>query len=500
VSSTINVYSPTETDFTTEGLGTLCPLSWEYKLEANDKHVLTLEHPYDPEGRWRLLQPEALLRADVPVRSVPEIQAGARVQTVEIWRVLVTATKAARTLYDREDGGRKRGVLPGGIEVAVTQVGEERTRVNTSSYGAGWIDSSALDMRLREVAYDTQEAVEAATPSVAARPQLFRIRPDGLRFGEKSVRVEAWHVFWDLLGNATDVKFEGAFTGQQLLDAIGNGCHFGHGFRFYTDIGDSRTGFEIHNVNPVAAILGETDSFVSLFGGELVLDNFDVYLLRRAGVDRGFRAAYGANLTGVKDCELSGEITTALIPVGKQEDGSPLYLDTEEEGGQGGGGDSGGGGYTPEERWVAAPNYAEHAIPYAAVLDVPEATVNENEGVSMAQAKMLMRLAVAQQWQAGVHLSKVSLQIDFARLGDSEEYKGFRAMAQCHLYDTVHVWHPKACGDVALDAVGLTWNGSKQRYTACTLGRLPDTLSKLRDSGVTVFGDGESGGYIIRPT
>lgn len=466
MSSTINIYESDAQDFDCEGLGTLCPLDWEYTNKGAGGAVLTMTHPYDGDGRWRLLQAGRIIRADVPVRTVPEIEGGAMIATAERWTVARTATAEQRRMYTRAVDGRALKVLPKNTRVTVVRKGAERYKIKASRYGTGWIDPEGLDVKIVDVPYGTVADVEAETPSVQVRAQLFRLQQP--RAGEARIEVDAMPVAYDAAGVLTDPYAVGVKTGQQVLDLIATKSYAAHDVELYTDIGDRRTGFDKRNVGVFDALLNGEDSFVGRFGGEVLLDNWSVTILRQAGVDRGFYATYGRNLTGVDSCEVDDDVVTALLPVGENANGTPLYLSGE--------------------KIMRAENYDQFPVPKMAELKVSEAKVSEKEGVSVALARARMREAVQAEWARGAHIPAITLRITFALLGDSEEYKAFKDIDQCHIYDIVHVWHPTVCGYVDLAVCECTWNGAKGRYTSMTLGAPGGALSTARISAGAISG------------
>ena len=68
----INLYIPTNTDFTNNGDATLTPISCTIKQVINGMWQLSMELPYDAEGRYKKVCQGATLRVtDLP--SVAEI-------------------------------------------------------------------------------------------------------------------------------------------------------------------------------------------------------------------------------------------------------------------------------------------------------------------------------------------------------------------------------------------------------------------------------------------
>lgn len=479
MSSIINIYEPDADDFDCEGLGTLRPLDWDYLNKGAAGAVLTITHPYDAEGRWQLIQAGRVIRADVPVRTVPEIENGALVATAEVWTVKAGATKAQRYIYSKAKSGKgkKKKLVPAGAQVTVTKKGDDRYAVTYRAQvtskkklvwkaWSGWMEQDALDVKIEDLDTSTVAKVEKAIPSVQVRPQLFRLQEP--KRGEKQLTVEALPIAYDAAGILTDPYTQEAVTGPEVLEAILEGAYLDTDLELYTDIGDSRTGFEKRNVNLIDALLNGDESFVGRFGGDVLLDDYAVTILRNAGVDRGFYATYGRNLTGIDSYEVTDDIVTALLPVGEDANGNPLYL-------------------TPD-KIVYAPNYAQFPTPHMAELKVSEAKVDKKSGVTPAIARTRLSAAAQAEWDKGVHIPGITLKIKFAFLGDSEEYAQFRAIDQCHMYDIVHVWHPLVCGTVDMAVSEARWNGMRERYTEMTLGTPGEKLSTARISAGRISG------------
>lgn len=76
----INLYIPTNTDFTNNGDATLQPLSCEIKQIINGAWRLNMELPYDPEGRYKLIDKGATLR-------VTDIPSCSEISTTQLYRI-----------------------------------------------------------------------------------------------------------------------------------------------------------------------------------------------------------------------------------------------------------------------------------------------------------------------------------------------------------------------------------------------------------------------------
>ena len=84
----ICVYPADCTDFSTNGNGTLAPLSAEVTETLNSEYELTLVHPIDEAGKWQRLVEGCILRAPVPAAMTPRVNftAPGDDNRTEVWR------------------------------------------------------------------------------------------------------------------------------------------------------------------------------------------------------------------------------------------------------------------------------------------------------------------------------------------------------------------------------------------------------------------------------
>ena len=85
----ICVYPADCIDFSTNGNGTLAPLSAEVTETLNGEYELTLVHPIDEAGKWQRLVEGCILRALVPAAMTPRVNftAPGDDNRTEVWRV-----------------------------------------------------------------------------------------------------------------------------------------------------------------------------------------------------------------------------------------------------------------------------------------------------------------------------------------------------------------------------------------------------------------------------
>ena len=112
----ICVYPADCTDFSTNGNGTLAPLSAEVTETLNGEYELTLVHPIDEAGKWQRLVEGCILRAPVPAAMTPRVNftAPGDDNRTEVWRVNTDFSGAETrkgTLRLRSGPGTKYKVL-----------------------------------------------------------------------------------------------------------------------------------------------------------------------------------------------------------------------------------------------------------------------------------------------------------------------------------------------------------------------------------------------------
>ena len=72
----ICVFDIGSANFQNNGDAILAPTKGSVKMVAAGQYNLTMEHPIDPEGKWKHLVPEALIRAPIPPELIENAYAG----------------------------------------------------------------------------------------------------------------------------------------------------------------------------------------------------------------------------------------------------------------------------------------------------------------------------------------------------------------------------------------------------------------------------------------
>ena len=203
----ICVYPADCTDFSTNGNGTLAPLSAEVTETLNGEYELTLVHPIDEAGKWQRLVEGCILRAPVPAAMTPRVNftAPGDDNRTEVWRVNTDFSGAETrkgTLRLRSGPGTKYKVLATYKNGSFVQV---IAKTNSSWYEVTAPDGKHGYMSTTYLVLDhTEGSASEATSSVVESRQLrdqpfriYRVVPE-----LDKITVYARHVFplrWGLL-------------------------------------------------------------------------------------------------------------------------------------------------------------------------------------------------------------------------------------------------------------------------------------------------------------
>lgn len=152
-----------------------------------------------------------------------------------------------------------------------------------------------------------------AKPNQTDQTQPFRIYRIGLPI-RGVVTVNARHVSYDLSGVVV-----GAFSANNAAAAVaGINSHLlsASPFTFSTTVTSSGD-FSVEQPTSCRKILGPADqegTMLQVFGGDLWFDRNDVKLLAQRGTDRGYKIAYGVNMTDLRADEDGGEVCSGIVP------------------------------------------------------------------------------------------------------------------------------------------------------------------------------------------
>ena len=295
---------------------------------------------------------------------------------------------------------------------------------------------------------------------IKANGQYFRIFYTSTSIIDNSLTVYAKHIFFDLQNNFIEDTNIVAKNGNIALTQLLNATSFNHNFTSYSDVS------KVNNLrcvrkNVLDALLGESESFVSRWGGEFDADNFNIKIVNQIGDDNGYNILYGKNLTGLKSEIDYTEIVTRIRPIGF--DGIELPDDN---------------------KYVDSPNIDNYAMPiikeykyenvkwtgspnYEAKEEDDTSTIFDD--LSLAQAE-LRRLASLEFTENEVDLPKISCEINFVELSYTEEYSQFKNLQKVSLGDIVTIYHKPLDINIKARCISYVYDCILDKYESITIG------------------------------
>ncbi|MGM8306086.1 phage tail spike protein [Clostridium perfringens] len=275
--------------------------------------------------------------------------------------------------------------------------------------------------------------------------QLFRIYNTDK--GMFSLKIKARHIFFDLVKhNLLDTRAVEC-NGQQALDKILEGTKY----KGHSDIGRITTSyFQVTNI--VQAINGENDNtFRNRWGGEMLFDNFDIYINNKIGGDYGVRVNYSRNMEDVNLIIDRDNIVTRAYP--RAFDGIML-----------------------PEKYIDSPLINKYPLICEDYIDMSDLKLkdpntSDDEGFDTEEELyQAMRERMKKLYEAGIDKPKISGNVKVAMLENSIEYKDFKGLVNIGIGDTVTVNHKDIGIDMKTRAITIEWNLVTKKYENVEFG------------------------------
>lgn len=282
-----------------------------------------------------------------------------------------------------------------------------------------------------------------AVPSDGKQAQPFRIykitRPIG---GVVSVYAE--HISYDLSGIPVR-PFKASDCASALRGLVENSM-IANPFNTWTDIAGSGKYEQKLPASFRSRLAGTQGSILDSFGNgaELEFDRLTVKVYQNRGHDNGVTIRYGKNLTDLKQDESIESVYTATIAYWTKEEN-----DKEEV-------------VIGEIQYL--PNHADYPKERVFVLDCSFDFENK------PTKEQLNNKAMQYIRSNNLGIPKVSIDVSFIQLWQTEEYKNIVSLERVSLCDTVHIVFEKLGVDATAKVIKTEYNVLTDRYDKVTLG------------------------------
>ena len=263
-----------------------------------------------------------------------------------------------------------------------------------------------------------------------------------------SITAYARPLFFDLIDNVLlDVR-PTLKNGEEALNIILEGT----GFTGHSNISTANTSYYVRK-NIVEAILGnDENSFLNRWGGEVLLDNFDIYINDKIGSDNGVRVELGYNLNEIEEDINIEEVATRIIPTGY----NGIMLD----------------GSTP---WVDSPLINKYTKPKMRVINFDDVKVKESEAdeegfntIEEARQELIKRCN--KLYEEGIDKPSVNYKIDMINLANTTAYKDYIKLVTVNEGDTVTCYIPGLDIDVKARVIDYEKDLMTGEYISLELG------------------------------
>lgn len=252
-------------------------------------------------------------------------------------------------------------------------------------------------------------------------PQFFRIYNVDKTLD--SVYCHARHLIFDLLDYIILDTRPTSATGQQALNAILANTPF----RGYSDITKIATAYYVRKLVLGEALLGsDENSFVKRWGGEMDVDNFNLYFNQRVGSDHQVIFEYGKNLMSLDYSCSVDDVVTRIIPVGYD-------------------------GITIEENYIDSPLIQNYPFIKSKVVKFDDIKVSEEDDdgyPTLAEAQKALKEEARKLFDNGADKPLINIKVEGAQLESTVEYSGYYDLLEVGIGDTVAVKHHELGVDI----------------------------------------------------
>jgi len=260
------------------------------------------------------------------------------------------------------------------------------------------------------------------------------------------VTINAEHISYDLSG--IPVKPFKANSAGDAVTQLKNNAVTPCPFIFSTD---KTTSAEMNVTTPKSIrnlLGGEEGSLLDIYGGEYEFDKYHVYLRNDRGSDRGVTIRYGKNLTDIKQEENCANVYTGVYPYYFSESDGLVQLG---------------------EKILNA----EGTFNFTRILPLDlsgEFQEKPSESALRDRAKKYMT-------DNKIGIPKVSLDVSFILLSQSEEYAEYALLENVYLCDQVSVYFPElGVTNDKVKCIKTEYDAITDKYISISLG---DAESKL---------------------
>ena len=269
------------------------------------------------------------------------------------------------------------------------------------------------------------------------------------------VKIYAQHISYDLSKN-TSMPFSitsSPSACSQALAGLKSHAVETCPFTFWTDVTTAGSYSQSAPASIKSRLGGVEGSILDQFGGEYEWDNFTVKLHRQRGSLaelNGLTLRYGKNITDITQEENIASTATGAVPFWQDYEGDLVTL--------------------PEQAV-----YSQYASRYSQHLTVPLDLSEKFDDKPTVEALRAAANVVVNASEFG--LPKVSIEVSFVALWQTEEYKDIAPLQRVKLCDEVTVSFEKLGVNVTAKVVKTVYDVLAERYQSIQIGSVRSNLA-----------------------
>ena len=305
--------------------------------------------------------------------------------------------------------------------------------------------------------------LEAEMVPTRTQEQLFRVVD--VDDSDEYVTITARHVWYDNLQNNTlwepeeDAEYEAGEACRNIIQNAISPCHS----RVATDCTDTLKGKELDYArkNLVECFLDPVKGICAKYGLSLIRNNWDFYVLKEVGYNRGIVIQDKKNLLGVRRRENFEHLVTRTCPYAKDAEGNILWMNHN------------------GNKWLDADNINDYSYPRVEIWDTGLQVGKDDVTAQNIQAKLLEEAEKRYEVDKA-NLPEVEFTIEFISLGDTEEYVQYRDLDKVYLYDIITLINEERGYTYTAQVVGVTHDVLTGRLLSVKIGALDDWDGKRK--------------------
>lgn len=297
-------------------------------------------------------------------------------------------------------------------------------------------------------------SIIAAVPCDGGNIQAFRVYKISKPISGR-VAIYARHISYDL-GKNTAMPFTVAASPGACASALaGLKSHAVEScpFTFWTNVTTAGSYIQATPASIRSRLGGTEGSVLDQFGGEYEWDNFSVKLHRQRGTlaaNNGITLRYGKNITDITQEENIADTATGVVPYWTDIDGNIVTL---------------------PEKAVYSPNASRYSQKLTVPLDLSD---NWEEAPSVAELRAAAQVVVN---ASAFGVPKVSIEVSFIALWQTEEYKDIVPLQRVRLCDEVTVSFERLGVDAVAKVVKTEYDVLAERYRSIQIGSIRSNLA-----------------------